>query len=430
MRIRHVDEWKTMMNTLPNVNIASREFKANPYPFYARLRTEAPVYATTLPDKQEAWLITRYEDVFKVLKDEERFTKDRKTAMSAEQLKKTPWVPPMFKPLMRTILDVDGEEHTRLRGLIHKAFTPRLIEQMRERVQSLANELLDAAERRGEMDVIRDYALPVPLTIISEVLGISVKDRQKFHQWTKSLIALSATGNALWSIPQVMAMMSYLKRIFKERRAKPQDDLISALIQVEEAGNRLSEDELLAMVLVLLIAGHETTINLIGSGTLALLENPDQMRLLHEKPELIKNAVEELLRFASPIEQATERYAREDVTLHGITIPKGALVFAVIASANRDEQQFADPDRLDITRENLKHLAFGQGIHYCVGAPLARLEGQIAIATLVARMPDLRLTKAPETLRWRPGLTVRGLEALPVAVAGQWRFAGAEMPKA
>lgn len=243
-----------------------------------------------------------------VLKDEARFTKDRNAAMSAEQLARTPWIPPMFKPLMRTILDTDGVEHTRLRGLIHKAFTPRLIEQMRERVQRLSNELLDAAERRGKMD-------------------------------------------------------------------------------------------------------------LIGSGALALLENPDQMRLLRQKPELSKNAIEELLRFVSHVEQATERYACEDVTLHGITIPKGAMVLAVIASANRDEQQFAEPDRLDITRETPKHLAFGQGAHYCVGAPLARLEGQIAIATLVRRMPDLRLTQAPHTLRWRPGLTVRGLEALPVAIS-------------
>jgi cytochrome P450 PksS len=213
-------------------------------------------------------------------------------------------------------------------------------------------------------------------------------------------------------------MMGYLKRIFKERRADPHDDLITALVQAEEDGQRLTEDELLAMVFVLLIAGHETTVNLIGSGALALLEHPDQMRLLRQKPELIKNAIEELLRFVSPVEQATERYAREDVTLHGIAIPKGEMVLAVIASANRDEHQFADPDRLDITRENVKHLAFGQGAHYCVGAPLARLEGQIALQTLVERMPNLGLATAPQTLRWRPGLTVRGLEALPVAILG------------
>jgi len=407
------------MPNLPKVNIVSREFKANPYPFYARLRTEAPVYRTVLPDKQPAWLITRYDDVFMVLKDEQRFTKDRTAAMSAQQLAKTPWVPPMFKPLSRTILDTDGAEHARLRGLIHKAFTPRLIEQMRQRVQVLATELLAAAVRRGKMDLIRDYALPIPLTIIAEILGIPEKDRMKLHRWTKAFIELTASTSALlWGVPNLVAMMGYLKRIFKGRRANPQDDLITALVQADEAGDHLTEDELLAMVFVLLIAGHETTVNLIGSGALALLENPDQMRLLRQKPVLIKNAIEELLRYVSPVEQATERYAREAVTLHGITIPKGEMVLAVIASANRDERQFTDPDRLDITRETIKALAFGQGVHYCVGAPLARLEGQIALLTLVERMPNLGLATTPRTLRWRPGLTVRGLEALPVAISG------------
>jgi len=407
------------MNNLPNVNIVSREFKANPYPFYARLRAEAPVYRTVLPDKQPAWLIARYDDVFMVLKDEQRFTKDRTAAMSAQQLAKTPWVPPMFRPLSRTILDTDGVEHARLRSLIHKAFTPRLIEQMRERVQGLANTLLAAAARQGKMDLIRDYALPIPLTIISEILGISEKDRLKFHRWTKAFIALTASNNALLrGLPHLVAMLGYLKRIFKERRANPRDDLITALVQADEAGDHLTEDELLAMVFVLLIAGHETTVNLIGSGALALLENPDQMRLLRQRPELIKNAVEELLRYVSPVEQATERYAREDVTLHGITIPQGEMVLAVIASANRDERQFTDPDRLDITRETIKAVAFGQGVHYCVGAPLARLEGQIALLTLAERMPNLGLATTPRTLRWRPGLTVRGLEALPVAISG------------
>lgn len=406
------------MNSLPKVNIASREFKANPYPFYAQLRAEAPVYRTVLPDKQPAWLITRYDDVVMVLKDDQRFTKDRKAAMSAVQLAKTPWMPAMFKPLSRTILDTDGAEHTRLRGLIHKAFTPHLIEQMRERVRVLANQFLDAAEQRGNIDLIRDYALPIPLTLIAEILGIPEKDRMKFHGWTKTFIALTANENALiWGLPQLLAMLSYLKRTFKDRRANPQKDLITALVLAEDAGERLTEDELLAMVVVLLIAGHETTVNLIGSGALALLENPDQMRLLRQKPELIKNAIEELLRYVSPVEQATERYAREEVTLHGFTIPKGEMVLAVIASANRDGGQFADPDRLDLARENIKHLAFGLGSHYCVGAPLARLEGQIALQTLVERMPKLGLAKPAGALRWRPGLTVRGLEALPVAIA-------------
>ena len=407
----------TRPTDLPIINIASPEFKANPHPFYARLRAEAPVYRTVLPDKQAAWLITRYDDVLMTLKDEQRFSKDPLAAKTAAQLKKMPWVPPMFAPLTRGILDTDFEEHARLRGIIHLTFTPRRVEQIRARAQTLADTLLDAAERRGQMELIHDYALQIPLTIICEMLGIPEKDRPKFHYWTKTLINLSASPYAqILLLPQLLMMLSYLRRLFKQRRADPRDDLISALATAEEGGQRLTDNELMAMVFVLIIAGHETTVNLIGSGALALLENPDQMRLLRQRPELIKNAIEELLRYVSPVDQATERYAREDVTLHGVTIPKGELVLAVIASANRDEQQFADPDRLDLTREANKHLAFGLGAHYCVGAPLARLEGQIAIQTLAARLPNLHLAAAPATLRWRPGITVRGLEALPVGV--------------
>ncbi len=402
------------MNNIQQVKIASPEFKANPYPFYARLRAEAPIYCTTLPDHRPVWLITRYDDALAVLKDDQRFTKDLFAAQTPEQIKKIPWVPPMFKPLMRTMLDTDGPEHTRLRGLIHKAFTPALIEQMRSRVESLANELLDAAERRGKMDIIRDYALPIPLTIISEILGVPAKDRTKFHRWTKAMVNASAGSSPLWAFPQVMMMINYLKRMVRERHANPQNDLVSALVQAEEAGDRLSADELLAMVFILIVAGHETTVNLIGSGSLALLENRGQLRLLHERPDLIKNAVEELVRYVSPVEQATERYPIEDIILHGVTIPRGELIFVVLASANRDENQFPDGDRLDITREPGRHLSFGQGRHYCVGAPLARLEAEIALRVLTQRLPDLRLKTAPGSLRWRPGVTVRGLEALPV----------------
>lgn len=404
------------MNKLPTVNIASREFKANPYPFYARLRAEAPVFRTVLPDKQPAWLVTRYSDVIAILKDEQRFAKNPTNAKTLEQVKKMPWVPPMFRAFSQNMLDSDGEQHTRLRGLVHKAFTPQLVEHMRTRVETLADELLDKAARQGHMDVIKDYALPIPLTIISEIMGIGPADQAAFHRWMGTIMELGSTAFPLLGIPNLWAIQRFFRRTIKERRVEPREDLITALVRAEEAGDKLNEDELLAMLLILLIAGHETTVNLIGNGTLALLENPDQMTLLRQKPELIKNVIEELLRFVSPVEQATERYAREDITLHGVTIPKGEMVLVVLASANRDEEQFENPDKLDITRENIKHVGFGQGVHYCVGAPLARLEGQIAINMLVQRLPHLRLGVAPEALRWRPTLTVRGLERLPVAV--------------
>jgi cytochrome P450 len=403
------------VKTNRQVNIVSAEFKANPFPLLATLRATEPIFCTHLPDKIKTplWLITRYEDVFALLKDE-RFPKNRRNALTPEQLKKMPWVPPMFRPLERNMLDLDQPDHTRLRALVHKAFTPRLVEQMRERVQTLADELLDGLSRRNEMDLINDYALPLPMTIITEILGVPTSDRDKFHKWSKAVVSLSSPNVTIRVIPSVWMFIRYLRRFFKVRRADPQDDLASALIQAEEAGDKLSEDELLAMVFLLLIAGHETTVNLIGSGVLALLEHPDQMEKLGCEPSLIKPAVEELLRYTAPVFMSTERYAREDVTLHGVTIPRGEMTFGVIGSANRDENVFENPDALDITREPNKHLSFGQGIHFCLGAPLARMEAQIAINTLLRRMPNMRLKVSADSLRWRPSMILRGLEALPV----------------
>jgi cytochrome P450 len=398
-----------------HVDLASPEFKANPYPYYARLRAEAPVCRVTLPTKEPAWLVTRYDDVAMVLKDE-RFVKNTSNALTPEQAANQPWFRRVFKSLGRNMLDLDPPDHTRLRALVHKTFTPRLIEQMRERIQGLTDELLDNVQDQGRMDVIRDYALPVPTTIIAEILGVPVEDRHKFHRWSKALTsAASSTWALVNAVPNVWAFLRYIRKLIKKCRANPQDDLVSALARAEEAGDTLSEDELSAMVFLLLVAGHETTVNLIGNGTLALLEHPDQMEKLRHDPALIRPAVEELLRYASPVETATERYTREDVTIAGVTIPRGGMVFAVIASANRDERQFVNPDTLDITREPNKHLAFGLAAHFCLGAPLARLEGQIAINTLLRRVPDLRLTVAPYVLRWRRGLVLRGLESLPVA---------------
>jgi cytochrome P450 PksS len=242
-------------------------------------------------------------------------------------------------------------------------------------------------------------------------------DRHKFRRWPQALVAAGASRwGVLWAVPNVWFFLRYLRRLIAARRAVPREDLLSGLVQAEEAGNQLSEDELLAMVVLLLVAGHETTVNLIGNGTLALLEHPDQMEKLRKDPALIRPAVEELLRFSSPVETATERFAREDVTVAGVAIARGELVFAVVASANRDERYFSNPDDLDVTREPNKHLSFGLGAHYCLGAALARLEGQIAINALLARAPRLRLAVAPGALRWQAGLVLRGLKALPVTL--------------
>jgi cytochrome P450 PksS len=335
--------------------------------------------------------------------------------MTPEQLKKQPWMPAVFKPLERSMLDVDEPDHRRLRNLVHKAFTPSRIEQLRERVQAIANELLDQVEGRGRMDLVKQYALPLPLTVILELLGIPGKDRDKFHKWVSAFLRRPTTLNLVLAIPSMMALMRYLRKLFRERRAAPKDDLVTALVQAREGGDSLSEDELLAMVILLLIAGHETTVNLIASGTLVLLEHPTERERLQRDPSLIEPAIEELLRYASPVETATERYTREEVTIAGVTLPRGELVLPVLASANRDAAHFDRPDTLDIARAKNKHIAFGLGIHFCLGAPLARLEGQIAVQTLLRRLPRLRLDAAPEALRWRPTLALRGLEALPVA---------------
>jgi cytochrome P450 len=397
-------------------NLASPGFKANPYPFYARLRDEAPAYRTTLPTKEPAWLVTRYDDVEALLKDE-RFAKDAANALTPQQRAEQKWVRKAFKALKTNMLDRDPPDHTRLRALVHKAFTPRRVEEMRNRVQALTDELLDAVRARGEMDLIRDYALPLPTTIIAEMLGVPAADRHRFHGWSNALVSAASSTWALWkAVPSAWALMRYIRKIVRARRAEPRDDLVSDLVRAEEAGDRLSEDELMAMIFLLLVAGHETTVNLIGNGTLALLEHPDQLARLHDDPALLKPAIEELLRYASPVEMSTERYAREDMTIAGVTIPSGDMVYAVIASANRDGRQFADPDALDLSREPNRHLSFGLGAHFCLGAPLARVEGQIAIGTLLRRAPGLRLAVAPDRLCWRGGLILRGLEALPVSL--------------
>jgi cytochrome P450 len=400
-------------------DIASPAHKADPYPFYARLRDDSPVHRVTLRSGQPAWLVARYGDVAAVLKDG-RFAKDKRNALTPDQLGKQPWVPPMFRPLERNMLDLDPPDHDRLRALVQKAFTPRLVEGLRPRVQTLADGLLDGLRGRPQFDLIRDYALPVPTTVIAEMLGVPEADRHRFHRWSKAMVAADPAGaGMLFVIPHVWAFLRLIRRLIRAKRAAPADDLLSALVQAEEAGDRLGEDELVAMAFLLLIAGHEATVNLIGNGTLALLQHADQMARLRAEPALIKTAVEELLRYASLLETATERYAMEDVTMAGVTIPRGEQVFAALASANRDERQFPDPDRLDLVREPNRHLAFGLGPHFCPGAPLARMEGQVAIGALLGRVDGLRLGVAPGTLRWRRGLVLRGLDSLPVAV-GEW----------
>ncbi|MGH7348747.1 MAG: cytochrome P450 [Candidatus Rokuibacteriota bacterium] len=383
-------------------------FVADPYPMYHRLRAEDPVHHSPLG----FWVLTRYPDVMVTLRDP-RLIKEPIAAFVAARFGMA--VPP---GLGLSMLDRDPPDHTRLRSLVSKAFTPRALERLRPEIQQIVDGLLAEVEARGSMDLIEEFAYPLPVRVICEMLGVPVKDHERFKAWgldiARGLDAImlppdSEVGQR--SVSGRRALAGYFRELIAERRAAPRDDMLSALIAAEEAGDKLNEEELLATCILLLVAGHETTVNLIGNGTLALLRHPDQLQKLREHPGLIGTAVEELLRFDGPV-QRTARIPSEDVTIGGQTIGKGEMVMPFLGAADRDPTQFPDPDRLDITRADNRHIAFGMGIHFCLGAPLARMEGQIAINTLLGRLPKLALaTDRPE---FRQSLTLRGLRSLPV----------------
>jgi pimeloyl-[acyl-carrier protein] synthase len=383
------------------------EFLADPYPVYHRLRAEDPVHHSPLG----FWVLTRYEDVVAALRDP-RLAKEAIASFVAARFGAP--VPAMGL----SMLDRDPPDHTRLRGLVSKAFTPRVVEGLRPRIQEIVDGLLDGVKARGSMDLIEEFAYPIPVAVICEMLGVPIEDHERFRGWSLDI----ARGlDLLWlgpdsdvgrrSVAARHALGDYFRGLIAQRRAAPRSDLLSGLIAAEEAGDKLNENELLATCILLLIAGHETTVNLIGNGMLALLRHRDQLERLQREPGLVASAVEELLRFDGPV-QRTARIPSEDVTFGGHTIAKGEMVMPFIGAADRDPTQFPEPDRLDIGRTDNRHIAFGWGIHFCLGAPLARIEGQIAINTLLRRLPKVSLaTTLPE---YRQSLTLRGLKALPV----------------
>jgi cytochrome P450 PksS len=387
-------------------DLARPQFKANPYPFYARLRAEAPICPTRFLGSQ-AWLVTRYNDVLMLLKDE-RMVKDWPPV--------TRWVHLIAGPITRHMLNTDAPDHTRLRRLVHKAFTPNLIERWRGRIQSVCNDLLNRLETNRRMDLMSEYSLPLPLTIMAELLGMPAKDRQQFHKRSRSSLSHSTMLGVLAAAPDQRLLTRQIRDLVKRRRHEPGEDLVTSLIEAEEAGDKLSEKELVGTIFFLLIAGYETTVNLIGVGALALLQNFRARQGFMEDSSLVEPALEELLRYTSPLDIATQRFAREDMTIDSVRISRGDALFAVLGSANRDETEFPNPNTLDIRRVPNKHVAFGQGAHFCLGAPLARLDGQIALTTLFRRFPNLRLAQPANSLRWRKSLIVRGLESLPVAI--------------
>ena len=385
------------------------EFVADPYPMYHRLRAEDPVHRSPLG----FWVLTRYEDVVSVLRDP-RFAKEAIATFVAQKLGVE-----SASGIGISMLDRDPPDHTRLRSLVSKAFTPRVVEGLRPRIQQIVDGLLDQAEDRRAMDVIEDFAYPIPVIVICEMLGVPVEDHERFRGWSLDLArGLDATllgagaDLAQRARSSRLALADYFRELIADRGQAPRGDLLSALIAAEEAGDKLSEQELLATCILLLVAGHETTVNLLGNGTLALLRHPDQLALLRDQPGVIVGAVEELLRYDGPV-QRTARVPSTDAVIDGHAIRAGEMVMPFIGAADRDPAHFPEPDRLDLKRGDNRHVAFGMGIHFCLGAPLARLEGQIAINTLVRRFPKLALaTDRPE---YRQSLTLRGLTSLPVA---------------
>jgi cytochrome P450 len=390
---------------------------ANPYPLYTMLRQSNPVFRLPIPVETGAgvWLLTRHAEVELALRDR-RFSADRARSdvarLHAERLPSAFFGGPGG---LRTLLLMDPPDHTRVRALVSKAFTPRRVAGLAAHIERLVAELLDAAlARGGEFDLIRDLAEPLPAIVIAELLGVPPQDHRAFKQWSSALIEAipqAPFGNAADVDRKVEVILRYLRGVIAERRREPRDDLISAMIEAQEERDALTEQELLSLSFLLLLAGHETTTNLIGNGTLALLRHPGELERLRAQPALLENAIEELLRYDSPV-QATARVATEDVALGEQVVSKGAIVLCGIGAANRDPAVHPDPDRLDVGRAEIRHLSFGLGAHFCLGASLARLEGRHALAALLERCPGLRL--ASEEVAYRANFVLRGLRSLPV----------------
>lgn len=386
--------------------------RRNPQAVYAQMREHDPVYAATGPvSGNRFWFFTRYHDVQAVLKDP-RFGKDARNLPPEIRHKYVDADPdPIFEAIDRHMLNLDPPDHTRLRALVHKAFTPKVIEEMRPRIATIAQDLLDEMAASDGADLIEAFAFPLPITVIAELLGIPSADRDKFRKWTKALLEGDSFTDSRES---AMEFGRYMNALADERRENPRGDILSNLVHAEEQGDRLDRMELLSMLFLLLVAGHETTVNLIGNGMLALLTHPEQHAKLRENPALINTAVEEMLRYNGPVETPTIRFAMTDVDWDGHRIQAGDMLMPSLLGANRDPAVFPDPDTFDITRNPNPHVAFGFGIHYCLGAPLARMEGTIAIDALVRRFPNLRLNADPDTLEWSEQLLIHGLRSLPV----------------
>ena len=378
---------------------------------YTALAVAGPVHRITLPTGDPAWLITSYHEAGQALHDPRLIKTERALANVGWGV-----LPPeLLSAVASHMLNSNPPDHTRLRRLVAAAFTRRRVEQLTPRIQQITDELLDGMAGATQVDLLESFAYPLPITVICELIGVPAQHRSEFHAWSSVVVTGVLAGRELF-ISASVAMVRFMRELVAAKRAAPADDLLSALVAVRDGADRLSEDELTSMAFLLLVAGHETTVNLIGNGVLALLTHPEQLTLLRAQPERLGAAIEELLRFEGPLQVATLRVTTESIELGGAAIPAGEIVVVGLLAANRAAAGIAHPDALDITRADNPHVAFGHGIHHCLGAPLARLEGRIALGSLLCRFPTLRLAVAPEELTWRPGVLMHSLAALPVTL--------------
>ena len=396
--------------------------RIDPYPHYRALRERDPFHRSRLAD---GWVLTRYEDIVAVLTDRS-FSADERNWSRWDQMRRRAAREGLDDPYesdTASMLRIDPPDHTRLRSLVSKAFTPRAVDAMRPRVEEVVAQVLDGLPvtpgSGASFELIRDFAAPLPITVIAEMLGVPPEDHARFRHWSDE--AVKTLGEATWDeqrqAQQAMAELGeYIADVAEQRRADPRDDLISGLVAAEEEGDRLSLQELFTTCVLLLVAGNETTTKLIANGLVALLRNPDQLEILREEPKRIPSAIDELLRYDSPV-QLTSRFVTRESTMHANPLKLGQQLVLLLAAGNRDPERFAEPDRLDVTREDVRHLSFGQGVHHCLGARLARLEGALALEALLGRFPDLRFPNGDESgLQWGTNTVLRGPTQLMLAV--------------
>ncbi|MAU09383.1 MAG: cytochrome P450 [Anaerolineaceae bacterium] len=394
----------------PVFDLATR---ANPQAVYNQMRASDPIWRATGPQTSNTiWFFVDYEDVVAVLKDDKHFIKDARQLprhIAQRYINLEP--DPVWDTINGHMLMRDAPDHTRLRRLVHKVFTPRAIQALLPRIEQIADDLLDEMAGQHETDLINTYTFPLPITVIAEMLGVEADKRDKFREWTNILLFSPDP-----SLNQTAAMefVMYVNQLIEQREQEDTGDILSGLVRAEEEGDSLSREELLSMVFLLLVAGHETTVNLMGNGMLALMQYPDQFEMLKQQPDLINSAVEEMLRFNGPVETPTTRFALETVEYKGHVIEQGDILLPSLLGANRDPKVFDDPNTFDITRDPNPHVAFGMGVHYCVGAPLARLEAKIALSKLIERYPNMALNTVVENLEWNGSLLIHGMKALPV----------------